>query len=88
MDNRISVTALFAALALTLSAGGAAAQYSGNPALRNPGATTPQPKQAGKPPQTWQPAPQPTPAARQLNPFPSCVTSPCNAPTVIQTPRS
>lgn len=83
MDNRLPVTAILVALGLSASAGVSAAQYSGNPGLRNPGATTPTPKQAGKPPQKWQPAPQPPPAVRQNNPNPSCVTLPCNAPPVI-----
>ncbi len=88
MENRLPVTATLIALVLSIGAGGAYAQYSGNPGLRNPGANTPMPKRAGPPPQTWEPAPQPPPAARQLNPNPSCVTLPCNAPPVIQKPRT
>lgn len=76
------------ALVLAAFPGVAQAQYPGNPALRNPGATTPAPRRAGPPPATYEPAPQPPPAIRQDNPFPSCVTAPCNAPPVIQTPRS
>ncbi|WP_428030395.1 hypothetical protein [Ancylobacter sp.] len=79
--------AIFLALGLALAPGAAFAQYSGNPALANPGATTPIPKRAGPPPATYQPAPQPPPVTRENNPFPSCVTAPCNAPPVIQTPR-
>ena len=88
MKNRLPLTVVLVALALPASAVVASAQYSGNPGLRNPGATTPVPKQAGKPPQTWEPAAQPTPASRQLNPKPSCVTLPCNAAPVIRKPAS
>lgn len=83
MNNRIPVTAILTALALCAGASVVSAQYSGNPGLRNPGATTPTPKQAGKPPKTYQPAPQPPPAVRQNNPNPSCITLPCNAPPII-----
>ncbi|TCK29120.1 hypothetical protein EV667_3140 [Ancylobacter aquaticus] len=84
MENRLPLTALLVALTLSASVGVVSAQYSGNPALRNPGATTPIPKRADPPPQTWEPAPQPPPVVRENNPNPSCITLPCNAPPIIR----
>lgn len=88
MTFRLPLTAALATLMIGIGASAACAQYYGNSTLRNPGAATPTPKRAGAPPATWEPVAPSTPAARQQNPFPSCVTAPCNAQPIIRRPPS
>lgn len=88
MTRRLPLTATLAALVVTASPGAAFAQYYGNQVLGNPGASTPTPQRAGPPPSTWEPVAPVPPATRQQNPYPSCVTAPCNAPPIIRRPTS